>query len=394
MKLRLAVVGAGSGRGQSWLATIKKLTGHYELCALCEVDERRAQENARRWETRAYTDLMTLLAEQGPDVVLCAIPPDGNHMVTCLAAEHGAHVIVEIPVAPTRPIAEFMMEVTQRHGVKLEVAENVYRWASERLKRKIIEAGLIGEVVHVRLWYLSGSYHGFNAVRTLLESEANRVLGYAGTVPVPDRLASGYLMRDIPESAWESAIVEFENGIVCLYEMPPSGLRGNLWEIEGTEGQLVGNELYLGVGGERQRLPFRFEYATVNGERVLDHVRVDTEPPVVFENPFKRYGVADDDEVARAQILIGFHRSVTEDLNPEYGAENAWRDQELCVAVRESALRGSIWVELPLSELTEVERGMHEAYHKLYGCDALDIKGMSKVAFPRGGVRWEVAQWL
>jgi len=70
MKLRLAVVGAGSGRGQSWLATIRKLTEHYELCALCEVDEQRARENAQRWGTLAYTDLTALLKEQGPDVVL------------------------------------------------------------------------------------------------------------------------------------------------------------------------------------------------------------------------------------------------------------------------------------------------------------------------------------
>ena len=394
MKLRLAVVGAGSGRGQSWLATIRKLTEHYELCALCEVDEQRARENAQRWGTLAYTDLTALLKEQGPDVVLCAIPPDGNHVVTYLASEHGAHVIVEIPIAPTRSIAEFMMEVTQKHGVKLEVAENVYRWASERLKRKIVEAGLIGDIVHVRLWYLSGSYHGFNAVRTLLKSEAKRVLGYLGMVPVPNHLASGYLMRDIPESTWEGGIIEFENGVVCLYEMPPSGHRGNLWEIEGTEGGLIGSELYLGTGSNRRKFPFRFEYTTVDGQRVLDHVRVDTEPPLIFENPFKRYGVADDDEVARAQILIGFHKAVTEDLKPEYGAENAWRDQELCVAVRESALRGNIWVELPLSELTEVERQMHEAYRRLYGCDPLEVECMSKVAFPRGGVRWDVARWL
>jgi len=370
------------------------LTDHYEFCALCEVDEQRAQENAQRWGTRAYTDFPTLLAEEQPEVVLCAIPPDGNHVVTHLAAEAGANVIVEIPIAPTRPIAESMVQVTQQHGVKLEVAENVYRWASERLKQKIVATGLIGQIVHVRLWYLTGSYHGFNAIRMLLGREARRVLGYTGKVPIPDDLARRYLGQEVPECVWVSAVIEFANGVVCLYEMPPSGHRSNFWEIEGTEGQLVGPELYLGTGRDRQRFPFHFEYATVEGGRVLDHVRVDTDPPVVWENPFKRYQIADDDEVARAQIMLRFHQAVTEDSAPEYGAENAWRDQELCIAVRESALRGNVWLELPLTELTEIERRLQEAYRELYGHDYRDVRALAQTAFPRGGVRWTVARWL
>jgi predicted dehydrogenase len=176
--------------------------------------------------------------------------------------------------------------------------------------------------------------------------------------------------------------------------MPPAGQRGNLWEIEGTNGALVGNELWLEQNGSRRLYPFQWEWTEAEGAKVLDHVRVDTDPPVVWENPFKRYAVADNDEVARVDILIGFHRAVTQAITPDYPPERAWRDQEIWIALRESALRGNTWVELPLTEVTRFEQMMQEEYLRLYGRCYDDLEGLTRVRFPRGGVRWTVGQQL
>ncbi len=391
-RLRIAIAGAGPGRGQIWPATVKKLDDLYELCALCEPVPERAAENERRWGVRVYTDLDTMLAEQRPDLVLAATPTDAYHVVACKAAGCGAHVISEIPLAPTRPIADMSIEATRRAGVKLEVAENAYRWASERLKQKIIRSGIVGRPTHARLWYTCGSYHGLNAVRELVRANPSRVLGYVGTIP--ESWHVDYLDQTFPERSWEGAIVEFDSGLVCVYEVPPPGHRGNTWEIEGTDGALVGDELLLGTGGSRERFAFQWEYSREGDRKVLDHVRVDTEPPIVWENPFKRYAVGDNDEVARVDILAGFHRSIVEDLPAEYGPERAWPDQETWIAIRQSALRDNAWIDLPLTEPTEFERRMQAEYKTLYGCPYDDLDGLSKVAFPRGGVRWAVGRQL
>lgn len=111
-KLRIAIVGAGTGRGQSWLSTLKKLSDLsdlYEFSALVEVIEARAKENAAKWGVKAYTTLTDLLERDKPDVLLCAVPGDGNSMVAGLAAKHGVNVMVEIPIAPTLPIADWMI---------------------------------------------------------------------------------------------------------------------------------------------------------------------------------------------------------------------------------------------------------------------------------------------
>jgi len=333
-----------------------------------------------------------MLDEDKPDVLLNGIAPDGNPMVVGLAAKHGVNVLTEIPIAPTLPVADFMIRTAKEHGVKLEVTEQVYLWAREQLKRNIIDAGLIGKITHARLWYTNkADYHGLNAVRMLVRSEPRRVLGYAGKVPVPSFL--GYEGDMVTEDAWDSAIIEFENGVVCLFEDPPRGRMSSRWDIEGSEGQLVGNDLYVGSSSEFEHFPFQYDYTTVDGEEVLDHVRVNTDSPVVFENPFRAYHASDDDEVARMQLLVGFHRAVTEDAEPEYGALNARRDLEILFALRESARRDSAWVSLPLTEETELEKQLHEEYRKLYGHDPEEAEALANVAFPRGGVRWTVAGW-
>ncbi|MGQ9554103.1 MAG: Gfo/Idh/MocA family protein [Anaerolineae bacterium] len=395
-RLRIAMVGAGTGRGQSWLSTLTKLTDlsdHYQLCAICEAIPERAAENATRWKVRGYTNLLAMLDEEKPDVVLNGAPSDSNSMVLGLCAKRGVHVLTEIPIAPTLPIADWMIATAQEHGIKLEITEQVWLWAREQLKQKIVSSGVIGKITHARLWYVNkAEYHGLNAVRMLLGGEARRVLGYEGKAPVPRFV--GYEGDLVTEDYWHVALIEFGNGVVCVFEDPPRGRLTARWDIEGSEGQIMGNDLYIGpLEGKAQHYPIKHEYTTVNGQKVLDHLRVDTEPPVVFENPFKCYKAEDDDEVARMQLLIGFHQAVTEDTEPEYGPLNARKDLELCFAMRESARRGNTWVDLPLREVTELEQRLEEEFRRMYGHAPYDVEALAGVRIPRAGVRWRVAGW-
>ena len=164
------------------------------------------------------------------------------------------------------------------------------------------------------------------------------------------------------------------------------------WDVEGSEGQIVGSNLYLGTNqAESRHYPFVHEYTEVDGQRVLDHVRVDTDPPVVFENPYRAYRAADDDEVARMELLAGFHRAVTEDAEPVYGAESARVDLELCFAIRESARLGNVWLDMPLGGPTELEERLEREFVDVYGHAPEDAEGLSRVRIPRAGVRWRVA---
>ena len=391
--LRIAVAGAGP-RANDYMAVIAKLSDMYEFCAVCDKDEQRAQLAAESHGAGSvYTDVEEMFRNEKPDVFFGLTPTDSLSLMTVMAAEHKANVIREIPIAITRQVAEAMTQRCRDNGVKLEVAENVWLWPHERLKRKIIEAGLLGNILHARLCYTSGGYHGFNAVRMVLGKEAKRVSGYVGKIEVPPYTSYGG--EPTTMRIWESAAIEFEGGITCLYEHPLPGPRSSFWEIEGTKGYLSGDELVLYGQGRNAQYRIQDVYEEVDGEQVLDHVRVDTDAPITWSNPFKRYRISGTDAVAKAGILRSMHRAVIEDAVPEYGAANALRDLELCVAVHESGLNGSEWIDLPIQGSTEVESKIHEEYKRKYGHDPVkDVDALRDTVFTRASVIWTVAGWL
>ena len=256
----------------------------------------------------------------------------------------------------------------------------------------------------VRLKYPCGAYHGFNAIRMILGVEPERVLGYCGEVPVQPQLSYGGTPMDT--CFFELGIFEFPNGVRCSYEMPPKGRawRRN-WDIEGTHGQLYGDKLILiqsdadSDGHDRPHREVEFAFRSVYEEndtgRVLKELRVDTDPPVVWKNPYASYGLSAADDIAKAEILMSMYRAITQDVEPRYGSDNGRRDLEMWIAVRESAIRGSEWLELPLTQPTEIERRLTDAFRERYGADPIrDVDQLVNTPFNRLSVMWPVAGWL
>lgn len=212
-----------------------------------------------------------------------------------------------------------------------------------------------------------------NAIRTLVQSQVVRVVGHA---------------KEIGDSSWEVGIVEFENGVSLIYEMP-TRRRGNYWEIDGTQGSIIDNELLLYGETGTETYPIETVTTEVDGLTVVDHARVDTDPPVVWENPLKAFGLTDADDVARAAELHSIYRAIVEEVEPEYGALNGRTDQEILIAIRESARNGGKPIDLPLTEITGHEENLHQKYRERYRVDPFDpIEKQKDILFPQRGVVW------
>lgn len=349
--LKMAVVGTGN-RARAHLATIPKLTDIYQLVAVCDLNAERAKEVSEQFKVPGYTDVEEMLKAEKPDVVLIAVGRDGHHTIAKIATKYGAHCITETPIATTLAYADIMIDAAKENGVKLEVSENVWRWPHERMKRIIVDSGLIGEVRFAQLWYSSGSYHGINAIRTLIQSEAKFVIGYTPKGP---------------NAPSEIGIIEFENGASALYELPFRPRR-NYWEVDGTKGAIVGNDVLV----DGKSYPIQTITGEVGGKKTITGCRLEANPPLVWENPLAKYGSTDADDVARTAVHCNFYKAIVEDTEPEYGALNARKDQEILIAIRESALKGSVPIQLPLTGGTEYERQLHEAYKAKYGHNPLE----------------------
>lgn len=401
-QLRIAIVGVGayeSSRAREYLATIQKLKDLYSICAICDRNQKSLEEASAQFQVACrYSNFEKMLFIEKPDVVFVLVPTDGQIVFALTAARHKCHLITEIPYSLTLDFGDAVAEACHQNGVKWEIAENVWHWPNEQLKQKIVRKGLLGKITHARLWYKSGSYHGFNAIRMILNSEPTQVLGFAKELDVQPY--DSYGGQQESKIWWENGVIEFENDVTCLYESSSaSGKWGNHWEIEGTEGYLSGNELVL--HSDRKTYPFEETYDQIGGERVLAAIGIGHSTsssnfdPILWENPFKQYGISVADDVAKASILHSLHQAVTTGANLEYGQRHARRDMELWITLRKSAGLNNIWIDIPLTKPTDLEKRLRSKYIKNYGGDpVIDTTDLLQSPFSRLSVMWSVAGWL
>ena len=383
-RIKIVAIGAGLRAGQH-LATLLRLTDAFELVGIAEQDPERAARARQAYGVPVFQRPDEMLDEIQPDVVDIIVPPDGHLPMTALAADRGVHVMVETPIAPTLAQTDAMIDVCEREDVFLQLAENVWRFPNERLKKKAIDAGLLGDVINVQLFYRSGSYHGMNVIHTHIGRGPSRVIGHARSLKRRVDFEPAEDIRPVsPSYAWEIGVFDFPNGATAVYQFPPRAERGNYWEIIGTAGSFVGTEAVF-YGGSKSA-PIQIE-AEMDGETIVA-LWLPAEPKVRWENPFARYGVQGQDGVALADLYMSMHAAATEARPPDYGGAGGRLDQEMLIAVRESAFQGGEVLEFPLTETTAYERRLLEEYERKYGSDALDTSPEAwRTFYPRQSLK-------
>lgn len=348
--LNAVVVGTG-GRAKAHYPIIRILSDKYKLTAVCDVDNERAKAIANEFGVNAYSDIEQMLEKEKPNVCLIATQAESHHVIAQVLAEKKINILSETPVALTVPCANIMIESAKKNGVLLEVSENVRRWPHERLKRKIVEHGLLGNIEEFYLSYTSGSYHGISGIRAILGSEAKSV---SGEFPKDD---------DIRERGY----IKWSNNIKGIYEYNKS--RGNYWEIKGTKGKLASSELHIYEGDKK----YNIITETIGEERkTIKHSYAQTDPPIIWESHLQNYALTGADDVAVADAWCSLYNAIVYGKQLDYGAENAKKDVELLMAVRGSATEGRE-ITLPMQEANEHEKMLHSEFKNVYGIDIMEL---------------------
>ena len=113
-------------------------------------------------DARAYNDYKQAIAESGCDIVSVMTPPDTHKEITVYALEHGCHVLVEKPMAPSLQECDEMIEAAHRTGKKLEVvAQSRFLTPIWRTK-KLMDSGIAGKLLYTQVnsfWYRGRSYY-------------------------------------------------------------------------------------------------------------------------------------------------------------------------------------------------------------------------------------------
>lgn len=211
-KVKVAVIGCGS---ISKYRHIPEYAGNSQVEFVAFVDPiiERAQHYADQYGAKAYADYETMLAEVKPDAVSVNTPNATHAPISIAAANAGAHVLVEKPMAVTDEEAAAMIEAASKNGVKLMVGHN-QRFMPPHVKAKqILASGILGKVLTFRTsfghpgpdnWSIDGAgswffrkdeaimgamgdlgVHKSDLIRWLLDDEVSDVAAFIATIDKP-----------------------------------------------------------------------------------------------------------------------------------------------------------------------------------------------------------------
>jgi predicted dehydrogenase len=160
-QISLMIVGAGD-RGQLY-ADLAARDSRVRIAAVVDPDERRRTSLAERHavpSTRRYSDWREVLEQPTvADAAVVATLDRLHHEPALALAERGYHLMHEKPMAVTPDMCRAIVDAARAAGVTLAVCHVLRYTPYSRVLRRLLDSGVIGEIVSVQHLEPVGWWH-------------------------------------------------------------------------------------------------------------------------------------------------------------------------------------------------------------------------------------------
>jgi predicted dehydrogenase len=370
--IRLAIIGTAK-RSSYLYGPLLKAIPEVKLVSVWGRSADKASQLGESLGVPVYTNLDQLMRETTPQIGIVDVAYSANGEVGLMAVEAGLNVLLETPIAHKLREADAIIAAAERGGLKIEVAEQFHRRPLEQIKLKLLASGLFGKVHSSFSDFAGHGYHGISVMRSYLGFEAKpvQVTGSVHDFPLGAHWSRLANTRGERTETQEHGLVEFEGGQLGVFHWTSVGYdsalrwwRSSRFLAEKGMGITVGVGLnvqewltLLAPGGEAPAfITLERRWERVDGGALVAmvaHTGDPQQPIVAWENPFKPAVQGQgpqwhDDEIGVAGCILSLVNAVKNNTPPTYGPYQARLDQELILAIRQSALEGGRPVKLPL----------------------------------------------
>lgn len=152
-RLVVGLIGCG-GRGVHDAGLFQKTPG-VELAYVCDVDESRRQAAAGTLgidAKRAVPDMRQILDDKAVDAVIVTTPDHWHSPASILACDAGKHVYVEKPISHNIRESRLLVDAAARNKTLVQHGTQSRSTKMMIEAVKLLESGLIGEVVVAKCW--------------------------------------------------------------------------------------------------------------------------------------------------------------------------------------------------------------------------------------------------
>ena len=153
-KIKIGIIGTG-GISHVHIAGYQRLTDKVEVAAVCDLNEERVKEYAKKYNVpKYYLDYNEMLAAEKLDAISVCTWNSEHKPATIAALKAGCDVLCEKPMALNAVEAMEMEETAKKTG-KILMLGFVRRYANDTaIVKQFINAGLIGDIYYAKATYL------------------------------------------------------------------------------------------------------------------------------------------------------------------------------------------------------------------------------------------------
>jgi len=148
--------------------------------AVCDLDRERAEARCEQWGAeRFYSDYRELLQNPDVDAVEVLTPFETHEQVVVDALKAEKHVACQKPMTTTLRSADRMVLAGEESDRVFKVTECYVTWPPIVRAKQMIDEGVIGEPIGMRIKYISGPHGGWEVQPSTYEQQlAKAAKGY------------------------------------------------------------------------------------------------------------------------------------------------------------------------------------------------------------------------
>lgn len=197
LNMKIGVIGIGK-MGENHVRTYLSLPNHCELVGIYDIDEKRANEIAKKYQIKPFHSLDNLL--RSVDAVSIAVPTEFHYKVGLSCIEHNVHMLMEKPITSTVDQARDLIDRAKKAGIKLQVGHiELYNPLIQFLKNKLQNEEII-EIMHFRMSPYDDRLKDIDVVKDLMIHDLY-ILDELLTDSYGELYTVGKVINGIPEHA-------------------------------------------------------------------------------------------------------------------------------------------------------------------------------------------------
>ena len=164
-QLHVGLIGAGyMGKAHSIALQSVRSIFNTSLAPVCDMLATSSVQGAAQsadalgWQ-RSSGDWRSVVLDPQIDAVVIATPPHTHQEMVLAALAHGKHILCEKPLGVSSTESLQLAQAAEQAGLANMVGYNYIRTPASQLARQIVEAGEIGEIIHVAAEHVEDYLH-------------------------------------------------------------------------------------------------------------------------------------------------------------------------------------------------------------------------------------------